>query len=51
MFEDNDKDSKLKVGDHVWISHRNLLRIRHKGYDPNWPKEVFVIKKVIQPVP
>ena len=50
VFEDNDKDSKLKVGDHVRISHRNVLRIRRKGYDPNWSKEVSMIKKVIQTV-
>ena len=50
VFEDNYKDSKLKVGDHVRISHRNFLRIRRKRYDPNWSKEVSVIKKVIQTV-
>ena len=50
VFEDNDKDSKLKVGDHVRISHRNFLRIQRKGYDPNWSKEVSMIKKVIQTV-
>ena len=50
VFEDNDKDSKLKLGDHVRISHRNVLRIRRKGYDPNWSKEVSMIKKVIQTV-
>ena len=39
--EVNDKDPKLKVGDHVRISkYKNFFA---KGYTPNWSKEVFVI--------
>ena len=42
--EVNDKDSKFKVGDHVRISkYKNIFA---KGYTPNWPEEIFVIKKV-----
>ena len=42
--EVNDKDPKLKVGDHVRISkYKNIFA---KGYTPNRCEEVFVIKKV-----
>ena len=42
--ENNMKDSKFKVGDHVRISkYKNIFA---KGYVPNWSEEVFVIKKV-----
>ena len=42
--EVNDKDPKFKVGDHVKISkYKNIFA---KGYTPNWPEKVFVIKKV-----
>ena len=42
--EVNDKDPKFKVGDHVRISkYKNIFA---KGYTPNWPEEIFVIKKV-----
>ena len=42
--EVNDKDPKLKVGDHVRISkYKNIFA---KGYTLNWSEEVFVIKKV-----
>ena len=45
----NDKDPKLKVGDHVRISkYKNIFA---KGYAPNWPEEVFVIKKAKNTVP
>ena len=45
----NDKDPKLKVGDHVRISkHKNIFA---KGYSPNWSKEAFVIKEVKNTVP
>ena len=47
--EVNDKDSKLKVGDHVRIS--KYKSIFAKGYAPNWSKEVFVIKEVKNTVP
>ena len=47
--EVNDKDPKFKVGDHVRISkYKNIFA---KGYTPNWPEEVFVIKKVKNTVP
>ena len=40
----NDKDPKLKVGDHVKISkYKNIFA---KGYTPNWSEEIFVIKNV-----
>ena len=45
----NDKDPKLKVGDHVKIS--NYKNIFPKGYTPNWSEDVFVIKKVKNTVP
>ena len=42
--EVNDKDHKIKVGDHVRISkYKNVFA---KGYTPNWSEEVFVIKKI-----
>ena len=45
--ENNDKDPKFKVEDHVRISkHKNIF-----GYSPRWPEEVFVIKKVQNTVP
>ena len=45
----NGKDPKFKVGDHVRISkYKNIFA---KGYTPNWPEEVFVIKKVKNTVP
>ena len=47
--EVNDKDPKLKVGDHVRISkYKNIFG---KGYTPNWSEEIFVIKKVKNAVP
>ena len=47
--EVNDKDPKFKVGDHVRISkYKNIFA---KGYTPNWPEEVFVIKEVKNAVP
>ena len=40
---------KFKFGDYVWISkYKNIFA---KGYTPNWPEEVFVIKKVKNTVP
>ena len=42
--ENNMKDSKFKVVDHVRISkYKNIFA---KGYVPNWSEEVFVIKKL-----
>ena len=47
--EVNDKDPKIKVGDHVRISkYKNILS---KGYTPNWPEEVFVVSKTKNTVP
>ena len=45
----NDIDSKFKVGDQVWIS--KYKKIFTKGYTPNWSEEVFVIKKIKNTVP
>ena len=45
----NDKDPKLKVGDHVRIS--KYKNISAKGYTPNWSEKVFVISKIKNTVP
>ena len=48
-IEDNDKDHKFEVSDHVRISkYKNIFA---KGYVPNWSEEVLVIKKVKNTVP
>ena len=47
--EDNDKNPKFKVGDHVRISkYKNIFA---KGYMPNWSEEIFIIKKIKNTVP
>ena len=47
--EVNDEDPKFKIGDHVRISkYKNIFA---KGYTPNLPEEVFVIKEVKSTVP
>ena len=47
--ENNDKDPKFKVGDHVIISkYENIFA---NDYLPNWSEEVFVIKKVKNTAP
>ena len=47
--EVNDKDPKLKVGDHVRISaYKNIFA---KDYTPNWSEEIFVIKEIKNTVP
>ena len=47
--EDNDKDPKFKVGDHVKISkYKNIFA---KGYTPNWSEEIFVVSKIKNTVP
>ena len=47
--EVDDKDPKFKVGDRVRISkYKNIFA---KGYTPNWPEEVFVIKEVKNTIP
>ena len=44
-----DKDPKFKVGDHARIS--KYKKIFAKGYTPNWPEEIFVIKGIKNTVP
>ena len=47
--EINDKDPKFKIGNIVRIlKYKNVFA---KGYVPNWPGEVFVIKKIKNTVP
>ena len=47
--ENNDKDLKFHVSDHVRISkYKNIFA---KGYTPNWSKKIFVITKVKNTVP
>ena len=41
--EVNDKYPKFNVDDHVRIS--KCKNISPKGYTPNWPEEVFVVKE------
>ena len=39
--EKNDKDPKVKVGDHIRIiKYKNIA----KGYTSNWSEELFVIR-------
>ena len=48
-IENNEKDPKFKIGDHVRISqYKNIFA---KGYTPNWSELVFVIKNVKNNVP
>ena len=43
-IENNEKDPKFKVGDHVRIpKYKNIFA---KGYPPNWSEEVSMIKNV-----
>ena len=45
----DDKDPKFKIGHIVRISkYKNIFA---KGYVPNWPEEVFLIKKVKNTLP
>ena len=47
--ENNDKDPKFEVGDHVRISkYKNIFA---KGYNPNRSEEVSSIKKVKNTMP
>ena len=47
--EVNNKGPKFKVDNHVRISkYKNIFA---KGYTPNWPEEIFVIKEVKNTVP
>ena len=42
-IENNSKDRKFEVGDHVRIlKYKNIFA---KVYAPNWSEEVFLIKK------
>ena len=47
--EDNEKDSRFKVGDRVTIS--KFKNIFAKGYTPNWSKEIFIADKINDTVP
>ena len=47
--ETNDKNPKFEVGDHVRISKFRNIFI--KRYMPNWPEEIFIIKKIKNTVP
>ena len=51
--EINDRDPKFKIGDIVRISKYKsfFFFFFEKGYAPNWPEEVFVLKKVKNTVP
>ena len=45
----NEKDPKIKVGDHVRISkYKNIFA---KGYTANWSQEVFVVSEITNTVP
>ena len=47
--EQNEKDSRFKVGDRVGISrYKNIFA---KGYTPNWSKEILIVDKVNDTVP
>ena len=47
--ENNEKDPKFKVDDHVRISkYKNCFA---KGYVPNWSEVIFVIKNLKNTVP
>ena len=47
--ESNDKNPKLKIGDHVRISkYKNIFA---KGYMRNWSEKIFVISKSKNTVP
>ena len=48
-IRNSEKDPKFELVDHVRISkYKNIFAI---VYPPNWSEEVFVIKKVRNPVP
>ena len=47
--EDNEKDSRFKVGDRVRTS--KFKNIFAKGYAPNWSSEIFIVDKVNDTVP
>ena len=43
-MENNDKNPKFKVGDHVRIS--KYKKMFSKSFALNWPEEFFVLKKL-----
>ena len=47
--QNNDKDPKFSLSDHLRISKYNTFYA--KGYIPNWSEEVVVIKMVKSTVP
>ena len=47
--ENNEKDSRFKVGDRVRIS--KFKNIFAKEYTPNWSKEMFIVDKINDTVP
>ena len=47
--ENNEKDPKFKIGDHVRISKKKIFFA--KAYTPNWSEEIFIIKKIKNTVP
>ena len=47
--EVNDKDPKVKLGDHVRISKYKNIFV--KGYTPNWSEDVFIVSKIKNTVP
>ena len=47
--EQNEKRSRLKVGDRVRIS--KFKNIFAKGYTPNWSREIFIVNKINDTVP
>ena len=45
-LENNDKDSKFKIGDHTRISkYKNIFA---KDYTSNWLEEVFILLTMLQ---
>ena len=47
--EINNKYPKFKIGDYAGISKYKNISV--EGYTPNWPEEIFEIKKVKNTVP
>ena len=45
----NEKDPKFKVGDHIKMS--KFKNVFAKGYTPNWSEEIFIVKKIKNPMP
>ena len=47
--QNNEKDSRFKVGDRVRIS--KFKNIFAKRYTPNWSREIFIVNKINDTVP